>query len=195
MPQDNKQKIKLLYVMEMLRQETDEQHPMLTSQIIDKLAEIGISCERRTVGTDMRLLNEYGYEVMCTMVGHEKAYYVEDRSFSVPELKILIDAVQAAKFVTDKKTDELIDKIADLGGRHRAEILKGNMVCFNTRKHTNESIYYNVGMLEEAIQEKKQASFLYFDLNENKERVYRKDATRYVVEPIAFPMRFKRQIC
>jgi len=74
------------------------------------------------------------------MIGHDKCYYVEDRSFSIPELKILIDAVQAASFITDKKTSELVEKIAALGGSHRAEILKSNMVCFNTRKHSNERL-------------------------------------------------------
>ena len=84
---------------------------------------------------------------METLVGHEKAYYVCDRSFSVPELKILIDAVQAASFVTDKKAAEPIEKIAVLGGSHKAAILKSNIVKFNTRKHTNETIYYTVGFI------------------------------------------------
>ena len=98
---------------------------------------MGISCERRTLTKDIAVLNDQGYEVMWNWVGKEKGYYIEDRSFSVPELKILIDAVQAASFITDKKTAELIDKIADLGGSHRADIMKSNMVCFNTRKHSN----------------------------------------------------------
>lgn len=98
---------------------------------------MGISCERRTLTKDIAVLNDQGYEVMWNWVGKEKGYYIEDRSFSVPELKILIDAVQAAGFITDKKTAELIDKIADLGGSHRADIMKSNMVCFNTRKHSN----------------------------------------------------------
>ena len=89
MPKDNKQKIKLLYLMEILRQDTDEQHPISTNQICARLAEQGISCERRTVGMDMKVLNDYGYEIMTKMVGHEKAYYIDDRSFSVPEIKIL----------------------------------------------------------------------------------------------------------
>jgi len=122
---------------------------------------------------------------MWNWVGKEKGYYIEDRSFSVPELKILIDAVQAASFITDKKTAELIDKIAELGGTHKADILKSNMVCFNTRKHSNESIYYNVGFLEDAIQQKKKVIFYYFDLNENGEKVYRNGHHHYVVEPIA----------
>ena len=184
MAQDNCQKIKLLKLYELLRQETDEQHPMTTMTIIDRLGKMGISCERRTLAKDMAILNEQGYEVMFRWIGKEKGYYIEDRSFSVPELKILIDAVQAASFVTGKKTAELIEKIADLGGGHRADILKGNMVCFNTRKHSNESIYYNVGFLEDAIQQQKKVIFYYFDLNEHGEKVYRRDGHHYVVEPI-----------
>ena len=184
MAQDNCQKIKLLKLYELLRQETDEQHPMTTMTIIDRLGKMGISCERRTLAKDMAILNEQGYEVMFRWIGKEKGYYVEDRSFSVPELKILIDAVQAASFVTGKKTAELIEKIADLGGGHRADILKGNMVCFNTRKHSNESIYYSVGFLEDAIQQQKKVIFYYFDLNEHGEKVYRRDGHHYVVEPI-----------
>jgi len=184
MAQDNCQKIKLLKLYELLRQETDEQHPMTTMTIIDRLGKIGISCERRTLAKDMAILNEQGYEVMFRWVGKEKGYYIEDRSFSVPELKILIDAVQAASFITDKKTSELIEKIADLGGGHRADILKSNMVCFNTRKHSNESIYYNVGFLEEAIQQQKKIIFCYYDLNEHGEKIYRREGHHYVVEPI-----------
>lgn len=143
MAQENWQKYKLLKLLELLRQETDEQHPLATSALCNRLAEMGISCERRTLTKDIAVLNELGYEVMWNWVGKEKGYYIEDRSFSVPELKILIDAVQAASFITDKKTAELIDKISELGGTHKADILKSNMVCFNTRKHSNESIYYS----------------------------------------------------
>lgn len=153
MAQDNYRKIKLLKLLDMLRQETDEQNPLSTTQICAKLGQMGIVCDRRTLPRDIAILNEQGYEIMSLMVGHDKCYYVEDRSFSVPELKILIDAVQAASFITDKKTAELVDKIASLGGTHRAEILKSNMVCFNTRKHSNEQIYYSVDTLERAIQD------------------------------------------
>ncbi len=85
-------------------------------------------------------------EVMWVWVGKAKGYCIEDRSFSVPELKILIDAVQAASFITGKKTAELIDKIAELGGSHKAEILKSNMVCFNTRKHMAMNRYTIVAL-------------------------------------------------
>ena len=185
MAQDNYRKIKLLKLLDMLRQETDEQNPLSTTQICAKLGQMGIVCDRRTLPRDIAILNEQGYEIMSLMVGHDKCYYVEDRSFSVPELKILIDAVQAASFITDKKTAELVDKIASLGGTHRAEILKSNMVCFNTRKHSNEQIYYSVDTLERAIQDNKKVIFYYFNLDENGSKVYRRDHHHYVVEPIA----------
>jgi len=76
-----------------------------------------------------------GMKVQSLLIKHEKGYYVIDKQFSVPELKMLINAVQAAGFITPKKTAEFIDKIADLGGSHRTEILKTNMVCFNATKH------------------------------------------------------------
>ena len=185
MARENFRKIKLLQLLEMLRQNTDEQHPMSTSSIISSLAQMEITCDRRTLAQDIATLSDLGYEIMTTTVGHEKAYYVEDRNFSIPELKILIDAVQASSFITEKKSEELINKIASLAGSHRAEVLKRNMVCFNTRKHSNERIFYNVNDLEDAILRQKKVLFRYFDLNEIGERVYRRDGHRYVVEPIA----------
>ena len=98
MKNDNCQKIKLLKLMELLRQETDEKHPITTSEICRRLGEMGISCERRTVGKDMRVLREQGFEIMSELKGHENSYWVSDRSFELPELKILMDAVQAALF-------------------------------------------------------------------------------------------------
>lgn len=177
--------MKLLKLMELLRQETDEQHPMTKAEVCRRLCKMGINCDVRTLGRDVRVLRDQGYEIMEVMISHDKAYYIADRSFSVPELKILIDAVQAASFVTDKKTGELIDKIATLGGSHRAGILKGNIVMFNTRKHTNETIYYTVGFIEDAIQRNKKIIFKYFDLDENRQKVYRRDGHHYVVEPVA----------
>ena len=116
-------------------------------------------------------------------------YYIEDRAFSVPELKVMIDALEAASFISEKKTEQIVDKIASLGGMHRADLLKRNMVCFNTRKHTNEHILFSIDSLEDAIARKKKVTFYYFDLNEKGEREYRLKDTgekkRYYVEPIA----------
>lgn len=121
---------------------------------------------------------------MFRWVGKEKVYYTLDQSFSIPELIILIDAVQAASFITEKKASELIVKIADLCGSHRADIPKSNIVNFNTRKHSNECIYYNVDSLEEALQQQKKVVFRSFDLDEHGEKVHRRDGHHYVVEPV-----------
>ena len=185
MAKENIRKVKLLKLLELLRQNTDEDHPMSTAQIFTALSEMGIPCDRRTISQDIITLNELGYEIMSVMKGHDKCYYVEDRSFSIPELKILIDAVHASSFITEKKSEELISKIAALAGTHRAEVLKRNMVCFNTRKHSNERIFYNVDDLEDAILRQKKVIFRYFDLDEKGERVYRRGGHHYVVEPIA----------
>ena len=178
-------KMKMLVLWQILRQESDAERPLSTAEICRKLVEQGIRCERKSVATDVALLNRQGFAVETRKVGRERVYYVEDRQFSVPELKILIDAVQAATFITEKKSAEFMEKIAALGGSRRSEILRSSIVHFNTRKHTNESIYYSVNELEQALLAKRQASFLYFDLNENHERAYRKDRQRYVVNPAA----------
>ena len=185
MANENIRKVKLLKLLELLRQNTDEDHPLPTARIVTALSEMGIPCDRRTISQDIATLNDLGYEIMSVMKGHDKCYYVEDRNFSLPELKILIDAVHASSFITEKKSEELISKIASLAGTHRAEVLMRNMVCFNTRKHSNEKILYIVDTLEKAILSKKKVIFLYFDLNENGERVYRRNGHHYVVEPVA----------
>ena len=182
---ENHQKIKLLMMVEILRQKTDEDHPLTTYELVDELAAIGITCDRRTLAKDVELLNEFGYNVKVKGVSRQNGYYMDNRNFSLPEIKILMDAVQAAGFIPERQTEKLIDKIADIGGSHRAEILKENIVCFNTTKHTNEAIYDNVAGLEKALCSKKQASFYYFDRDEDGNRVYRKEKKRYVVEPMA----------
>ena len=185
MPELTHKKLRVVKLLEILQQDTDSEHPIATNSLLQRLAELGYTADRRTVARDIEILNAQGYEVMQVKDGKQNAYYIEDRSFSLPELKILIDAVQAASFITDKKSDDLIRKIAALGGSHQAEILTGNIVHFNTRKHTNEHIYYNVEILEQAVRDKLKAAFRYFDLDENLNKVYRKDGAVYITEPIA----------
>lgn len=182
---DNCQKIKLLKLLELLRQETDEEHPMRTAEICERLEQMGISSERRTLAMDIATLNDYGYEVMSRRVGKGKGYYVEDRSFSVPELKMLIDAVQGSNSITEKKTEELIAKLADLSGSHRSALLKRNAVKFNTIKHTNETIYYTIDSLEKALRTNKKISIVYFHLDENGSKVYHTEGGIHIVEPIS----------
>ena len=185
MGKENFSKIKLLRIWEILKQDSDENNPLTTNRILEKLSESGIICDRRTLYQDISTLNSYGYEVICKKGQHSNGYYVIDRSFDVPELRILIDAVQAASFISPKKTAELTDKIAALGGSYRADILKKNIVEFNTTKHNNEHIYYSVNAIEDAILARKKISFQYFDLNESHERVFRKNGEKYLVNPVA----------
>lgn len=185
MKSENCQKIKLLKLLELLRQETDEQHPLTTNEICKRLNAMNISCDRRTLATDVQTLNEQGYEVQSCQVSKAKGYYIADRSFNIPELKVLIDAVEASHLLTESKTQELIDKIAALAGSNQAEVLKSSIVRFNTTKPINEYIYYTVQTLEKAIREKKKVTIHYFHLNERREKVYRSENGIHTVEPIA----------
>lgn len=181
--ENNYQKIKLLKIMEILR-ETDEDHALKTSEICYRLHCMDITCDTRTLGKDMRFLVSQGYDIQYRMQGHEKAYYTEDSRFSVPEVKILMDAVQAASFITEKKTRELMAKIAPLAGTHKADVLSSNLIHFNAHKHSNEAVYYTVANLEEALRKGKKVSFRCFDLDENGNRVFRKNGGQYTEEPM-----------
>lgn len=182
---ENCQKIKLLKLVEILRHETDETHMLRTRDICARLVSMGITCDPRTLHKDIRLLNSRGYEIMSELVGHECAYYIADRNFSVPELRILMDAVQAAGFITPKKTRALIDKIAALGSISQAAELQSDICIYNNRKHLNETIFYSVDAINTAIRKNRQLTFRYFDLDENGERVLRKNGGLYTVEPVA----------
>lgn len=186
---ENMQKIKLLKLYELLRNETDESHPISRRDLCNRLNELGISSNVRTLSKDIEVLQENGFEVMSYLKDKERFYYIPEHELSIPEIKILIDAVQAASFITEKKTAELVEKVAALAGSHCAELLKKNMVCFNTRKHTNEAVLYTVDSIEDAIIRKKKIAFNYFHLNEKAEREYVLTPTgrkkRYYVEPVA----------
>ena len=186
---ENMQKIKLLKLYELLRRDTDEDHPISRRELCRRLNEMGISSNVRTLSLDIQTLTDNGYEVMSFMRDKERFFYVPERELTLPEIKILIDALQAASFVTEKKTAELVEKVAALGGSHKAELLKKNMICFNTRKHSNESVLYTVDGIEDAIIRRKKITFHYFHLNEQAEREYVTTPTgkrkRYSVEPVA----------
>lgn len=179
------QKAKMLRLMEIFRQETDAEHPLTTNGICKRLLDFDITCDRKTLARDIAQLNEMGFHVVTVRCGHSNAYYVEQREFSRGEIKILMDAVQAAACIPEEQTALLIEKLADLGGSHRADILKGNLVQFNIKKHTNTSIFENVETIESALQEQVKIAFLYFRHDEYGNRVYRHGGETYVVEPIS----------
>ncbi len=182
---ENNQKIKLLRIMEFLRAESTEGKPVSTSQIISYLNSIHISCERRTLYKDMDMLIESGANIVKTELGRENAYYMNEVSFSLAEVKTLIDAVQAANFIPADKTADLVEKLLSYAGVRRSEIVRDNIIFFNNHKHSNQDIYENIEQIELAIRKKKQVSFYYFDLDEKRNRVYRKEKKRYITDPVA----------
>ncbi len=189
-------KIKYLKLWEVLSTETDEDHPMTTPELIKKLESFGIRCDRRTLYRNIQELNDNGYEILTKRTkSYDNApcngYYVEDRSFDVPEVVILMNAVEAASFITAKKTPSLVDKIANLAGSRRGEVLKRDIVRYGTVKGTNEHIYYSINEISQAIISKKKIEFNYFDWDVGNTRRYRMDPAnpqerrKYVVNPLA----------
>lgn len=178
-------KLRLLMLWDILERESDEDNKLTTAQILEKLKVRGLDCDRRTLYNDILLLNQYNREVIIEKGKHFNKYYVVERKFDLPELRILMDAVQAANFITEKKTRELLDKIASLAGVRKAELLKKNTTEFNTIKHTNEKIYYSIDEITNAINNGKKVKFRYFDLDENKRRVYKHGGAEYHVDPLA----------
>lgn len=187
---ENGNRIILLKLWEFLHNETDEEHPISRKKLAERLGGRGVPCHVRTISRGVETLIELGYEVESFMRDHERFYYMPDKGFETAELKIMMDAVHGANFVTERKTERIIDKIASLGGSHRRELMKRSRYDFNARKHSNESILYSVDAIESALEKKKKISFNYFYLNERHERVYTQrengDMKLYTVDPIAF---------
>lgn len=180
----NLKSMRLLRIWTILRGETDEDHPMNTARLLQRLAEYGIECDRRTLYRDIAMLTTQGFEVMKHRTAANQ-YYVSDREFDIPEIRILMDAVQAASFVTAKKTAQLVDKLAALAGLKSAQVLKQNIVQFNSTKGSNECIYYIVDTISTAINTHKKLKFRYFEHDENHERVYCRKGKYYYVNPVA----------
>lgn len=182
-----KQKIRILKLYEILTSGSDEAHPLSTHYLIDRLKAEGISVGRKTLYDDIDLLSNCGYEIMQVRK-KQNMYYVSERSFDTAEVRILIDAVEASSFITPEKTDRLVDKIASLAGSHKGEVIKNNIVVFDTTKRDNEQIYYNVFNINEAIIAKKKISFKYYKFNAKGEKIAMHSDKPYTVSPIATMM-------
>lgn len=179
-------KLKLLRILEILQKESSKGKPLTTLQICQKLEKMGMHCERRTLYRDIKLLMECGYDIDIIPSKTTNYYfYRKAPELSYAELKILINAAEAASFIPEKETEEIVKKLSGLGGSRRKELLNGNLIHFNSRKHSNSDIYDTVTAIEAAIQSKRRISFYYFDLNEHAERVYRHDKKLYLFDPIA----------
>ena len=185
MPRSSNQKLKLLYVMDFLLRCSDEEHPVTVNQIIDCLAEKDIPAERKSIYDDIEALRLFGLDVIQVKGGGVYGYYVGDRDFQLPELKLLVDSVQSSKFITHKKTVTLIKKIESLASVYQARQLSRQVFVANRIKTMNESIYYNVDEIHNGISNNRKIRFLYFEYNVAKERQYRHGGAYYVVSPFA----------
>ena len=185
MPRSAQQKLKILYVMDCLLQFSDETHPLTLAQIAGYLSDYGITAERKSLYDDLEALRTYGLDIVSTGAGRSSAYYVAARDFELPELKLLVDSVQASRFITHKKTAALIKKLERLTSVHEARSLQRQVYVSGRIKTMNESIYYNVDALHSAISQGKKIRFRYFDLDVNKLRQFRRGGAYYTVSPYA----------
>lgn len=185
MPRSSFQKLKIIYIMEYLLKNSDENHAVTTSQIIAYLKSHYITAERKTIYSDIEALRDFGLDIIQVSEGNNHGYYVASRDFELPELKLLVDSVQSSKFITHKKTLSLIKKIEKLASIHSAQLLNRQVFVKNRIKTMNESIYYNVDEIHNGISSNRKIRFLYFEYNVAKERVYRHDGAYYVVSPFA----------
>lgn len=190
MPKNANQKLKLLYLYQILLQKTDEDHKISMEEILQALARCGVEAERKSIYSDIAALQDFGLDVMLQR-GPGGGYYVASRDFELPELKLLVDAIQCSRFITQKKSDELIHKIESLTSEPQARILQRQVYIADRIKTMNESIYYNIDALHNAISAGVQITFQYFewaldfDANKKIQKRYRHNGARYQVSPWA----------
>ena len=177
------QKLKMLYLVKILSEQTDEEHGLSAQEIIARLEELGVNVERKTLYADLEDLERYGMELLREKDGRTTLYRLAGRSFELPELKLLVDSVQASKFITERKSRELIRKLESLASVHEAKHLHRQVLISGRIKAMNESIYYNVDMLHEAINLDRQIRFRYTRWNVYKQMEYRRDGAWYQVSP------------
>ena len=179
------QKLKPLYIMDYLLRNSDEQHPVSMKQIISYLESQGISAERKSVYSDIDALRFYGLDIVQSESGKNTGYFIGERTFELPELKLLVDSVQSSKFITRNKTGSLIKKIETLASMHEAQLLQRQVFVANRIKQMNESIYYNVDEIHNGISRNRQIRFKYFRYTVEKKKEYRRGGEFYQVSPFA----------
>ena len=170
MPKSDNQKLKIFYILDYLQRNSHEGSLVRASDLIAMLdRQHNISCDRKTVYSDVAALQEYGIDIV-SIPGKNGGYYIASRNFELPELKLLIDAVESSKFITANKSKELVEKISSLASNHVATSLKRNVSCEGRIKPGNERIYLIIDAINEAINTNKQISFQYFQYNVRKEK-------------------------
>ena len=185
MAKSSNQKLKLMYLMKIMLEKTDETHSITMPEIIDALKAYGVSAERKSLYSDIEALRQYGMDIIGLQEGGTYYYHVGSRQFELAELKLLVDAVQSAKFITAKKSKELIGKIESLASKYEASQLQRQVIVAGRVKTMNEIIYYNVDRIHTAIAENSRITFQYFQWNVDKEMELRHDGALYKVSPWA----------
>lgn len=189
MPSNPKQKIKLLYLMEVLLKETDENHCLSTQDLIDYLAEKDIFVERKTIFSDINTLKEYGLDVGLSKARDKGGYYIASRDFELAELKIITEAILSSRYISARKSKILISKLSTLVGPGERKDLEREVFVSGRVKTENESIFYNVDILHEAMKDNREISFYYLEWNSQKELVPRKGGKLYRVSPWALTVK------
>ena len=181
MPKSDNQKLKIFYILDYLQKNSHENKPIRTAELLHMLdRDHNISCDRKTVYSDIAALQEYGVDIV-SLPGKNGGYYIASRNFELPELKLLIDAVQSSRYLTEKKSRELIEKLCQLCNEYDAKLMRRNVLVSGRVKSMNESIYYNVDAIQEAIARDKQIKFRYFDWDLGGKRRYREK--EYLASP------------
>ena len=183
MAKSNNHKMALLYMMRELLQKTDEDHSMNATDLIAALAAYDCEADRRTIYSNVEILQDFGIDVIKKESG--QGYYIGSRDFELPELKLLVDSVQSSKFITEKKSRELIGKLMQLTNEQKARQLNRSVFIRNRMKTGNEKVYYNVDTLHEAMNRNRQIRFKYGEWTAAKELVEKKGGTEYRVSPWA----------
>lgn len=176
------QKLKLLHLAQVLTQRSDEEHPITVPELIEELARHDIKAERKSIYDDLEALRLFGLDIQ-NRKGSSPGWFIGRRDFELPELKLLVDAVQSSRFITKKKSDSLIRKLEGLASTHQARQLRRQVYVRDRAKTMNESIYYNVDKLHTAIAAQKAISFRYFDYDMHHQKVFRREGGRYTVSP------------
>lgn len=179
------QKMKLLHILRVLNEKTDDKHYLTAAQLIEELDKEGISAERKSIYHDIEELIEYGYDIIHVKSRTNGGYYMGSRDFELAELKLLVDAVQSSKFITKKKSSELIKKIEKLTSVYEAKALQRQVYVTNRIKTDNESVYYIIDDIHNAIQNNNKIKFQYMDYSITKELKPRKNGQWYEVSPAA----------
>lgn len=174
----------LLLLRQYLHQQTDEQHPVSVTDILAFWQQHGIQAGRKSVYTDIELLQNAGMDIVCVKSSQNK-YFVGQRLFELPELKLLVDAVESSRFITEKKSTALIKKLGHLTSTAQADQLNRRIYMGGTPKPENEGIYYNVDTIHNAVQKKQQITFRYFEYTPKKEKILKHDGYKYRFSPYA----------